>query len=105
MPSSGRGVRVEAALYASEGPPDQTVEFDYVNWKGVLHHYVVTVESFEFGPYDRGGGTPRPRDQWQWVMHGEVITRDDDSRPDMGPTRRRTFILSEIKNIEKKGQD
>lgn len=79
---------------------DVLLEFDYNNWRGDDHSYVIKVESIEFGPYDKGGGTPRPRDQWSWVVHGDVITRDGEERSDMGPTRRRTFLLSDIKNVK-----
>lgn len=75
----------------------QVVSFDYVNWRGDEHRYQVVVESIELGPYDESG-MHRAADT-NWVMHGSVLTRDQDPRPDMGPTRRRTFLLNNVANL------
>lgn len=77
--------------------PPTPIKFEYTNWRGDWHIYVVEPESIEFGPYDASGKHSR-EDDVQWVLHGELITRDGDTRPDMG-VRRRTFILSEIKPV------
>lgn len=71
------------------------IKFEYTNWKGHRHTYVVEPEAVAYGPYLKGGyhETADPR----WVLHGDVVTRDGDSRPDMD-TRRRTFILADIQD-------
>lgn len=74
----------------------QRLAFKYVNWKGELHEYVIQPESLEF----TDAGTvakvdPRPGMQFRWVLHGQLITRDGDPRPEMS-TRRRSFDLSSI---------
>lgn len=80
---------------------DRRVKFNYTNWRGDEHEYEIIVEAVEFGPYDKGGfDDSRDRDDWMWVMHGHVVTRDGDERKDMGPTRRRTFIMSGMKLVE-----
>jgi hypothetical protein len=74
------------------------VEFDYTNWHQEDHHYVVDCESIEFGPYHAGGLDQSPGAKAVWVLNGNVVTRDGDRRDGMGPTRRRTFILNDIRN-------
>lgn len=74
------------------------LRFTYTNWRGVDHEYVIEPLSIEFGPYDQGGVNDG-REQ-HWVMHGDVVTRDDDPRPEMGPTRRRTFIITGMRHVE-----
>jgi hypothetical protein len=81
-----------------EGDP-LMLRFKYTNWKGDNHEYVILVESIEFGAYDKGGTTPRPASEWSWVVHGDVVTRDGDTRRNMG-TRRRTFMLAELREID-----
>lgn len=68
------------------------VEFDYVNWRGQDHHYVIVTESFVFGMYGEGV-IP------EWHLNGNVVTRDGDIRPEMGPTRRRSFLLHKMRNL------
>lgn len=68
------------------------IKFVYVNWRGVSHEYVVEVESVTYG---RSGDSEVGPD---WYLHGDIITRDDDPREDMGPTRRRSFKLIGIKD-------
>lgn len=70
------------------------LQFSYVNWHGCRHDYTVDPESVEFGPYEDG-----PLSEWRWVLHANVVTRDGDVRPEMGPTRRRTFLIEEIENL------
>lgn len=79
------------------------VEFEYDNWRGNNHKYVVMIESikFERTPVGPPGSSEH---QEMFALHGWVITRDGDSRPDMGPTRRRTFILQKIKNFRVLGR-
>ena len=63
------------------------LEFDYVNWKGDPHRYVIKTESLTYGQPDK-----------HWYINGDLITRDGDPREDMGPTRRRSFKVSAILN-------
>lgn len=75
----------------------ETITFQYVNWRGVNCKYVVEPESVEYGHYGDFGSTGSIGEQ-NWVMHGFVVTRNDDPRKDMG-TRRRTFLLAKMKNV------
>lgn len=77
-----------------------TLEFGYVNWRDEFHQYVVDVESFEFGEYGPQGKTGRDVEP-RWVMNAHVVTRDGDSREDMGPTRRRTFLMEKMTDVER----
>lgn len=95
------GVVIEATRDYYYTGETTRLKFRYNNWRGDDHEYVIDVESVEFGPYDKGGGTPRPREQWAWVIHGDVVSRDGDTRPDMGPTRRRTFLITDIEELER----
>lgn len=67
--------------------------FDYVNWKGEDHNYVI--EECRYTP-----SYPSPVHEGHWVIHGDVVTRDGDTRPTMGPTRRRTFEILKMRNIK-----
>lgn len=68
------------------------LSFDYVNWRGRNHRYVIEPERIEFAfvPFSTNIET--------WVLHGMVVTRDDDPRPGMS-NRRRTFLMSGLRNI------
>lgn len=80
--------------HSAKGPP--LIRFLYTNWNGEHHEYVIEPESIEFAPYDKGGSRAGLRgSQAVWVLHGDLVTRDGDTRADMD-TRRRTFIMSEI---------
>ncbi len=78
--------------------PGQTVQFRYTNWRGDEYEYVVEVESFQFGRFQKSGIGREP-DPRVWVLHGQVITRDGNERPEMNP-RRRTFLLDDVKDLE-----
>jgi hypothetical protein len=65
------------------------LKFRYRNWRGVEHEYVIEPESVTFGTPDH-----------RWYLNGEVVTRDGDPRPEMGPTRRRSFHLAELCDVE-----
>lgn len=71
-------------------PPQ--LKFEYTNWRDECHEYVIEVD-------------PRPdkrlthRDG-KWWLNGDVVTRDGDGRSEMGPTRRRSFELTKMRNIE-----
>lgn len=68
------------------------LKFRYVNWRGRRHEYVVEpigIELFE----RQGAGT-------HWTLHANVVTRDGDPRPEMGPTRRRSFMMTGIRDLE-----
>ncbi|MES2866813.1 MAG: hypothetical protein V4703_08630 [Actinomycetota bacterium] len=83
-------------LRTKEDPP--IVQFWYTNWHGALHQYVIKVEGAEYGYYGAESGPDHPR---RWLLHGETITRDGDSRLDMeGGNRRRSFIMELIQDIE-----
>src|SRR6188768_2909068 len=75
----------------AEGP---LVEFEYVNWRGNQYTYVVDVEAISIAGQDPGGYSSDPADQ-QFILHGDVVTRDGDTRPEMG-TRRRSFMIQKI---------
>lgn len=75
------------------------IEFDYVNWRGEDHHYLVEVEGVECGPYDAGGThAAHSPDDVHWVMNGIVVTRDGEVR-ETQDNGRRTFLLGKIRNI------
>jgi hypothetical protein len=71
----------------------KALKFDYINWKGEAHTYVIVPTGADIGP-KKSHGEFRP------MLHGNVLTRDGDDRPEMGPTRRRSFVLAELKNIK-----
>ena len=103
MRSSGRALVDIPSRIVTRASRPKLVRFTYCNWRGDVHEYVVKPESIELGPYDGGGyhsndREGEPSDQ-HWVFHGEVVTRDGDTRPDMG-TRRRTFLLGSIDRLE-----
>lgn len=75
----------------------QHVQFKYTNWREHEHTYRVVVESFEFGYYEAGGVSTDGSEKW--VMHAQVVTRDGDFRQEMD-TRRRTFLLEGIRDLE-----
>lgn len=76
------------------------IEFDYVNWRGEPHHYVIDIESLEFGAYGPEGKTG-PDVKPRWVMNGFVILRDGKPRdvPE-GETNRRTFLMEKMENVK-----
>lgn len=65
------------------------IQFDYTNWKGNDYTYVIATEGVSFGQPDR-----------VWYLNGDIVTRDGDPREDMGTTRRRSFIIAGIRNLE-----
>lgn len=71
------------------------LKFEYINWRGEHHTYLVDVEGFEYGPYEAGGHS---RDgSKRFVMHAHVIERDGAARPG-----RRTFLLTGLMNVEER---
>jgi hypothetical protein len=97
--TSGRALLDIPSNVASRAVRPKRVKFMYRNHRGDLHWYVVKPESIEFGPYDNNGSGARPVEEYNWVFHGKVITRDGDTRPDMG-TRRRTFLIGSMERLE-----
>lgn len=97
--SSGRALIDIPSKIASRARRPKLVKFRYRNHRGDLHWYVVKPESIEFGPHDNHGTGARPEEEYNWVFHGEVVTRDSDTRPDMG-TRRRTFLIGSMERLE-----
>lgn len=94
--SQAGGIRVGAGGH-------RTIEFDYVNWRGDDHRYVLAVESFEFRSYGQAGIDPSAEPQW--VLHGHIVSRDGDTRPELADhpgNRRRTFLMSIMRNVELK---
>lgn len=77
--------------------PPARIKFKYVNWRGGDHEYIIDCESVEFGPYDNGGKNNGPS---LWVLHGRLVTRDGDPRKDLYTTRRRTFIMNDMRDVE-----
>jgi hypothetical protein len=69
--------------------------FDYVNWRGEDHRYEIEVEGMT---YDVHGGTSGDADLC-WQINGHVILRDGVPRPEMGDNTRRSFKLTDMKNI------
>lgn len=67
------------------------LSFAYRNHRGDWHQYAIEVEGIEFT--DRTG---QHDDVARWMLHGMVVTRDGDARPEMGDNRRRSFILTQI---------
>jgi hypothetical protein len=66
------------------------VKFEYVNWHGRRHEYVIDVKTIEL---------QRDDGKLVWTLNGDTVTRDGRPRLDMG-SRRRTFVLDEIKQLE-----
>ncbi len=73
--------------------------FRYTNWRGTEHEYVIDVEGVE-APRDFGTYTgEKATGDRVWVVHGDVVTRDGDPRKSV-VTRRRTFKLDELRNLD-----
>jgi len=68
------------------------LKFRYKNWRGVDHEYVVELTGAGVGVDDYNRDRP--------VVHAEVVTRDGDRRPEIGQNRRRTFVISEMRDME-----
>lgn len=66
------------------------LKFKYTNWRGDDHEYVIAPEGVSYGTPDQ-----------RWYLNGELILRDGDPREDMGPTRRRSFVIEDIRDPEK----
>ena len=73
---------------------NKLMRFEYTNWRGEDHEYVVRPESLDCVNYMHG----KDKELMVWVMHAWVITRDKESRPG-----RRTFILNGLRNVEYHG--
>lgn len=87
----------DAAVPAVDGT---YLHFHYVNWRGDPHDYVVLVEGIAYGRYNASGVDDTVKN---WVLHGVVVSRDGDIRPEMGDSRRRTFLLSKIEQLKEGG--
>lgn len=85
------------------GPVPKLLRFRYKNWKGQEYEYVIAPDR---NPGTRlqylSPGVPdRDYDALPtWHLSGSIVTRDGDPRVEMGPTRRRSFILTRMQNIE-----
>lgn len=93
--SAGRTFFNYRRKLATREPEPMLVKFVYINWHDHQHTYVILPESIEFGhPGDATGP-----DEQEWMFHGELVTRDGDPRPQMGPTRRRSFRVRDMLNV------
>lgn len=72
--------------------PGTHVQFDYENWRGERHTYIVAVEGFEWGEFASSG-----KSGTHMVMHGYVAYRDGKARPGVHP--RRTFVVEKLENM------
>lgn len=72
------------------------LKFRYVNWRGDDHEYVIEKPELHPTHKARGDGT-------YWMISGQVVTRDGADRPEMGDSRRRTFELVKMREIEEVG--
>lgn len=70
--------------------PTPLLKFQYVNWRGERHIYLVSPESIAFGPYTEMGRNADA--EKQWVLHATMVERDGEART----VGRRTFLLSKI---------
>jgi hypothetical protein len=97
--SSGRALVDIPSKVASRASRPKLVRFRYRNWKGDMYTYAIKPESIELAVYDHSTGRQVESGEPTWLFHGEVVTRDGDTRPDMG-TRRRTFALYKMEALE-----
>lgn len=71
------------------------LRFDYVNWHGRLHTYVVEPESITID-YKHAQDDHRGK----WLLNAMVVTRDGDPRAEaMGDNRRRSFIFERLRSL------
>lgn len=102
MPSiSGNPTRGKPDILGFTPMTDQLIQFEYENWRGEQHEYVIEPESVVLGLYDAGGShrdSPNREDNLQLVLHGMIVTRDGDTRPHLG-SRRRTFLIRKMRAI------
>lgn len=76
------------------------LKFQYVNWRGDEHEYVIRPQNIVFARYpatDEG----EEEEQEHWVLNGWIVTRDGDPRSELEleGERRRSFILTEIRGL------
>lgn len=94
--------------FDNEVAPPLKLKFDYTNWRGEDHTYVVVVEKVEHGPFQPEGIDNRPDAEKRWALHGNVVTRDGSPRQsaeakergEAASDVRRTFILADIRSPE-----
>lgn len=80
-----------------DGQTRPLLAFDYVNWRGDDHHYLIEPEgppSFELGPFVEGRPVYRA-----WCVSGSVIERDGVTRSAAG-TNRRTFAVDKMRDVQ-----
>ena len=81
---------------ATNGRINRTqLEFQYLNYHGRNHVYLIEVEGMDF----KLGVRTESAIEDAWYINGNVVTRDGDTRPEMGPTRRRSFRLDRMHSI------
>src|SRR3954447_13974728 len=74
------------------------LKFKYTNWRGDDHEYILEPEPESLAAHDyplEDGNY-----EFHWNLSGEVITRDGDPRDEMGDTRRRSFVIASMREIE-----
>lgn len=71
------------------------LRFKYINWRGDDHEYVIE-------PIDGSLVFLPPNDDRPpaWAISGDLVTRDGNTRPELGDSRRRTFVLRAMRDIE-----
>lgn len=72
---------------------NQILAFNYTNWQGDDHYYVVEPVSIGVGVSESAD------DVGKLVLHARVITRDGDIREELGNYRRRTFAVEKIRDL------
>lgn len=78
---------------------NELLKFIYVNWSGEEHEYVIEPESLEYKDIHYIHPKTGEYHGEHHVIHGMVVTRDGDPRPEMGDNRRRSFIVAKMQVI------
>lgn len=71
---------------------NRLLAFDYTNWRGDDHYYIVEPESI-------GVGQHIAEDEGKVVLNAFIVARDGDIRKEMGKVRRRTFVVEKLRNL------
>lgn len=84
----------------NEAEPDKNLRFDYINWRGELHTYVIKPLRLNWGKCKCHRSNP---DLESWNITGVVVTRDGDARAGLGTepgNRTRTFAVTRMIGME-----
>jgi len=71
---------------------NRLLAFDYTNWRGDDHYYIVQPQSIGLGKAEE--------DKGELVLNAFLVTRDGDLRLELGNIRRRSFIVNKIRNLK-----